>query len=137
MDEAKDRKFPKVGVAVFILRDGKILMSERLSGNGAGTWGLPGGHLEMGETFDGCCKREVMEETGLVVDGIRFLTVVNKGIVESGDHYITLFFVADECVGEPMDREPAKHGPWGWFSPDSLPETCFENFKPMVKRYFS
>lgn len=135
VNESPDRKLPKIGVAVFILRDGKILMSERLKGNGAGTWGLAGGHLEMGETFEECCKREVKEETGLDINEVRLLTAVNKGIVASGDHYVTLFFVANNVDGTPLDLEPEKHGPWKWFPKNDIPKTCFEDFESLIKRY--
>ena len=44
----------------------------RLGSHGAGTYALPGGHLEMGESWEACAAREVLEETGLEVSGLRF-----------------------------------------------------------------
>ena len=41
---------PLVGVAVMIIRDGKVLFGKRLASHGTGTWHLPGGHLEFMET---------------------------------------------------------------------------------------
>lgn len=55
----------------------KFLLGQRLGSHGAGTWALPGGHLEFGESFESCAAREVLEETGLVVGGIEFLTATN------------------------------------------------------------
>ena len=43
---------PKVGMGVFVLKDGKILMQRRKGAHGSGTWCLPGGHLEFNEEFD-------------------------------------------------------------------------------------
>lgn len=42
---------PKVGIGVIIVRENQILLGERRSGHGAGTFSIPGGHLEFGETF--------------------------------------------------------------------------------------
>ena len=56
---------PRVGVGVFVLRDGLVLLGLRRGAHGAGTWALPGGHLEFGEAVEHCAAREVHEETGL------------------------------------------------------------------------
>lgn len=59
---------PKVGVAVIIRKDNKILLGKRIGSHGAGTWAFPGGHLEFGETPEQCAQREVFEETGLLLE---------------------------------------------------------------------
>jgi 8-oxo-dGTP diphosphatase len=55
----------------------QILLGRRKGGSGEGTWSLPGGHLEVGESFEECARREVMEETALPLHNIRFTTVNN------------------------------------------------------------
>jgi len=52
------------GCAVVTDSDGRILLEKR-SDNG--WWGLPGGAMNIGETFAECVVREVREETGLTV----------------------------------------------------------------------
>ena len=42
-----------------------------------GTWALPGGHLEFGESFESCAARKMLEETDLLVGNVRFLTATN------------------------------------------------------------
>ena len=59
-------KRPKVGVGVFVFKDGKILLGKRKNAHGAGTWSFPGGHIELFEELYECAYRELREETGLI-----------------------------------------------------------------------
>lgn len=52
--------------------EGKFLFQHRTD---FGRWGLPGGMLELGETFAECGLREVREETGLAVEAMRLVGV--------------------------------------------------------------
>ncbi|EPQ26980.1 uncharacterized protein PFL1_05615 [Pseudozyma flocculosa PF-1] len=57
---------PRVGVGVLVLNErGRILLGKRTGSHGAGTLALPGGHLELHESFEDCAIREVLEETGI------------------------------------------------------------------------
>ena len=47
----------RVGVGVVIMRNGKILLGERIGSHGANTWATPGGHLEVGESIEACAAR--------------------------------------------------------------------------------
>jgi 8-oxo-dGTP diphosphatase len=58
---------PIVGVGAVILRDGKVVLVKRRFEPLAGQWSLPGGRLELGETLEAGLSREMLEETGLVV----------------------------------------------------------------------
>ena len=65
-----------------------------------GTHALPGGHLELNESFAACAAREVLEETGIVVDHIRFLTATNDIMHQEKKHYVTIFVGASLQDGE-------------------------------------
>ncbi|MEF1166095.1 nucleotide triphosphate diphosphatase NUDT15 [Vibrio campbellii] len=115
----------RVGVATIILRDGAILLGERIGSHGANTWATPGGHLELGESIEDCAKREVLEETGLIVDSIEKFTFTNDIFEKEGKHYVTLFVVASSASGEPQVTEPDKCKQWKWCRLDDLPEPLF------------
>lgn len=101
---------PRIGVAVFVLHpcplnpqsiptnapntQYKFILGQRLGSHGASTWALPGGHLEFGESFEECAKREVLEETDLELEDVHFLTATNDVFSVEGKHYITVFVTA-------------------------------------------
>ncbi len=123
MSEIQNR--PKVGVGVFIVRDGKVLLGKRKNAHGEGTWCPPGGHLEFGETWEECCRRETREEAGIEITNVRFVTATNDVNHEWGTHYITLMLVADYLSGDVTVCEPNKCETWEWFGWENFPSPLF------------
>jgi ADP-ribose pyrophosphatase YjhB (NUDIX family) len=62
---------PLLGVSVAIWRRGRVLLVRRANPPLAGIWSLPGGLVEVGESLVKAAKREVREETGLAVKGLK------------------------------------------------------------------
>ena len=116
---------PRVGVGVFIKKEGKILVGERKGSHGAGTWALPGGHLEGGESFEECCIREVFEETGLTIKNISPVVFTNDIFHDEGLHYITLFFKGEYESGKAIVAEPRQCEEWRWVSLNHIPQPIF------------
>ncbi len=117
------KKFPHVGAAVFVRKEGKVLMGLR-EGFGSGTWCAPGGHIELNEKAIECVVRETKEESGVEIANIRFLNIVETIWPEEGTHYITLMYVADWKSGEPR-AQPEEFQRWEWHPWDNLPSPLF------------
>jgi len=116
---------PKVGIGVWILKDGKVLLGKRKGSHGEGTWAPPGGHLEFGESWEECALREVGEEAGIKIKNLRFVAATNDVFKDSGKHYVTIYILSDFESGEPENLEPEKLEKWDWFEWDSFPEPLF------------
>ncbi|KAL8896035.1 MAG: hypothetical protein Q9192_003301 [Flavoplaca navasiana] len=125
-----DAPVVRVGVSVFILQNSsqqstenpRFLLGKRINAHGAGTWATPGGHLEFGETPETCAAREVLEETGLRITNIQFLTATNDFMPADNKHYVTLFVVCfrENPSEEPRLLEPHKCEAWEWANWESL-----------------
>jgi nucleoside triphosphatase len=63
---------PTVGALIFDTEDRLFLMK---SHKWSGSYVVPGGHVELGETLEAALCREVAEETGLTIHDIRFVGV--------------------------------------------------------------
>lgn len=85
--------------AVIFDRRGRLLLQQRSDG---GQWGLPGGSVEVGESVIDAVRREVREETGLLVSVRRLVGIYSDPgfqIVRYPDgrvwHYVNVCF---ECA---------------------------------------
>jgi 8-oxo-dGTP diphosphatase len=70
---------PLVGVgAVIVDENGRVLLVRRARPPLEGHWSLPGGLLELGETLIEGVRREVAEETGVIVEPQAIVEVVDR-----------------------------------------------------------
>jgi 8-oxo-dGTP diphosphatase len=115
-----------VGVGVFVWRNGKFLMGQRKGSHGEGTWSVPGGWQEHSESWETAAKREVMEETGMNIENVRFVTATDNYFPEEDVHSVTIWLDADWTEGEPQLLEPDKFVNQEWRDFQSLPEPLFE-----------
>lgn len=122
---------PRVGVGVFVWKDGKFLMGQRAGKHGQGTWSVPGGWLEYGETFEDCAKREIAEETGMHITNLRFMTLTNNIFKDEDIHSLTVWLESDWVSGEPTILEPHKFVRQEWHTFKDLPEPLFMPWQPL------
>lgn len=132
---------PMVGLGVFVWKDGKFLVGKRVSSHGHGTWSVPGGHLEFGESWEECAKREVLEETGLTIHNIRLLAVTNDVFQSENKHSVTLWIYSDWKSGKPETLEPDKYINHQWRTFKTLPspllEPCWKNLRKAKPNLFA
>lgn len=97
---------PAVGVGGVVLdAEGRILLVRRKYPPQAGFWHIPGGRLEAGETLAECCRREVLEETGIRVNPGPILAIADRAI--EGFHYIIIDFLAELTPDSPREPHPS------------------------------
>jgi ADP-ribose pyrophosphatase YjhB (NUDIX family) len=75
------REFPSmplVGVGAVIVEAERVLLVRRGAEPLKGHWSLPGGLLEVGESLTEGVKREVLEETGLMVEPVELIELIDK-----------------------------------------------------------
>lgn len=127
---------PKVGIGVMVWKDGKVLLGKRKSSHGDGEYAWPGGHLEHLESIVECAKREVLEETGMEIENVRFLRLLNLKDY-APKHYVDIGMSADWKSGNPQVLEPDKCAGWDWYDPTSLPEPLFSTIPSYFEAYKS
>lgn len=130
-----------VGVGVMLLREGKILLGRRHTDadkadselHGEGTWTMPGGKLEFGETFEEGARREVYEETGIELGGMKVICVNNDKNEHA--HFVTIGLFSDQFGGEPKIMEPDEIVEWRWFGLDDLPNPVYFPSAKIIENY--
>jgi 8-oxo-dGTP diphosphatase len=112
------------GAGVFYTDGSKVLLLKRAEkGDAEGTWGLPGGKVEEGETNIDAAVRESIEECGSS-KGRRFDDLLEK----DGQHEWTTFFFQ---IDKPFDCKLSnEHSDWKWFDLNKLNKI---NLHPKLK----
>ena len=82
-----------LGAAGIVVEHGALLLVQRGRGPGLGRWAVPGGRIEFGERARDAVAREVLEETGIVVEVGEFAGWVER-IGDEDTHFVILDFVA-------------------------------------------
>ncbi len=129
------KNHPQVGIGVLIFKGPRLLLGKRQRAHGAYSWGPPGGHLEFGESFEDCGRREVNEETGFILSGLHFIDLTNDIFLEENKHYVSVFLSATCPLGQSLqNREPEKIAAWDWFDPGALPERLFLPLQNLLEK---
>jgi mutator protein MutT len=107
---------PIVGVGAVIVEAGRALLVRRASEPLVGEWSVPGGMLELGETLRDGVRREVLEETGLVVEPGEVLDIFDS-IFTDGEgrtqyHYVLIDYLCRPISGEATARTDVSEVRW-------------------------
>ncbi|MFN4023717.1 MAG: NUDIX hydrolase [Hyphomonas sp.] len=113
----------EAGCGAAILDDqGRLLLIQRLREPEAGAWGLPGGKIDFGERAADTARREILEELGIEIELTGLACIAETIDAGDGRHWVAPVYDARILSGTPDVLEPEKHGGWGWFALDALPE---------------
>ena len=113
---------PKVGVGVFVVHEGKILLVRRTMHPEIGKWSIPAGFLDAGENPEETAVREALEETNLHV-AIEELVGVFHNPPAQGGASIFIMYRARLLGGTLQAGDDADAA--AFFAPDNLPEIAF------------
>ncbi len=133
--EFPDRPIPGVGVVV--LGDKGVLLVKRAKPPRQGQWSLPGGAQKLGETVFEAARRETLEETGLEIEVLGLIDVVDSIASDARDdnendnsegkiryHYTlieVLAVVAGDGAGSPGPVAGSDAEDVAWFALDDVP----------------
>jgi 8-oxo-dGTP diphosphatase len=90
---------PALTVDAVIVKGKKIVLIKRQREPYRGQYALPGGFVEYGETVEAALRREVREETGLVVKIKSLIGVYSDPDRDPRGHVISVAFAADIIGG--------------------------------------
>ncbi len=118
-----------------IVKDNKILLQKRSDNN---AWGLPGGMLEVNETYLEAAIREIKEETGLIVKPVNYLGIYhNHNMIypnKDESHVICAIYIFEIVSGElRLDEESLD---LKFFSKDELPVIFASDHRLAINDYF-
>ena len=133
----EEDRLPKVGIGVIVInKDGKVLIGKRI-GHHAQKYSIPGGHLELGETFEETAIRELKEETNLDTKNPKVIAITNglETYKEEGLHYVSVILLVKDFSGDLKIMEPDSCEEWMWSDPKNLPEPHFDASKRGIQCY--
>lgn len=113
---------PILGVSIAVFREGRVLLATRTKPPSDGTFSLPGGRVEAGESLKEAALRELEEEVGVKAEIIAFNCYVEMIAPDTGSelcqHYVVLSFVGTWVSGEARPGREA--GEVLWAQPGQL-----------------
>jgi 8-oxo-dGTP pyrophosphatase MutT (NUDIX family) len=114
----------KKAACCFIQREGKILGVSRKDNPRA--WGLPGGKVDFGETFEQAARRELKEETGL--EAVKLHSVFTHTL---SDGYEAMTFAVEV---KDFDIQVLESGRVDWITWEELLEGPFGEYNGLLKK---
>jgi 8-oxo-dGTP diphosphatase len=125
-----------VDAIVFVKKGGSalVLLIERGREPFKNKWALPGGFIEMDETLEAACKRELLEETGLKVEQMTQFKTYDA--IDRDPRHRTISVVYFTELNEIQQVEGSDDASQAeWFPVTDLPELAFDH-KQIIEEFF-
>jgi 8-oxo-dGTP pyrophosphatase MutT (NUDIX family) len=138
--KAIGHKLVNIAATAVIVEDGsgKVLLQKR--SEPFETWGLPGGIMELGETSEAAGKREVFEETGLLIDDLKLIGVFSgeKSYVKlnNGDEYyaVIIAYYSKNIRGN-LKADGVESLECKFFRTDEIPDNMLSRHRFILEDY--
>jgi 8-oxo-dGTP diphosphatase len=107
---------PRLAVGAIVFKDGRVLLVRRGQPPAEGEWAIPGGSVEIGETLQQAAQRELLEETGIIIQAgepcfiFDVIQTDTDGRVRF--HYVIIDLLADYVEGYPRAGGDAADARW-------------------------
>ncbi len=130
-----------VGSVVIVLRNSTDILLQKRVTTSYGSWGLPGGLMEMKESTEETARREVFEETGLRLGKLNLEEVVsgedNYLKLSNGDEFyaVTIVYSTEEVSGN-LVVDQSESLDVRYFSVDDLPDEIVGSHRRILMRFF-
>ena len=125
------------GAGVFVINDkGEILLEKRADN---GMWDFPAGAMELGESFEECARREVLEETGIKCGELEFFGAVSGknyyNVYPNGDqaYFCGIKYICRDYSGE-LKAQESEVTDLKFFAFDKLPDNMKESSIEWAKK---
>ena len=131
---------PICAVGAIVRKGDAVLLIQRGNPPGRGDWVIPGGAVELGETWRDATRREVHEECGIEIGVGEIIDAIDIIVHDDADrmqyHYAIVDFVAEYVSGElraASDALDARWVPLSEFAKFSLPDKTRAVIEKAVK----
>lgn len=98
-----------------------LLMHRTHTQHHPNVWAIPGGAMEVGEIAFDTAVREAQEELGIIIEPASCRMVHIMHTNHPDRQSLGFYLLVESWQGEPVNKEPEKHGAIAWFALDQLP----------------
>ena len=116
-----EKNNPVLGVGAVVIHESKVLLVQRAKPPFVGQWCIPGGKVRFGETLQQAAEREILEETGIVIEAgepVYCFDIIDTEKSDNPLHYVVIDLAAKYVSGEISAASDAAAG--AWFSKEEI-----------------
>jgi len=107
---------PRIAVGAVVFHEDRVLLVQRGKPPGEGVWAIPGGRMHLGESLQEAARREILEETGILIeakDPIHVFDSMERDIFgRVRFHYVIVDLLADFLEGDLRPGDDARDACW-------------------------